>query len=71
MNEIARMQQCGSARHALVDRVIRLGFAERLSDPDDRRSFNSFRTQGRPRECLDRFRCGAESGALEALAPLE
>src|SRR4029077_5271890 len=36
MNEIARMNQCAlSSASALVDRMIRLGFAERLSDPED------------------------------------
>ena len=46
MNEIARMQQCAlSSASALVDRVIRLGFAERRNDPEDRRIIHIVPTQ--------------------------
>jgi len=70
MNEIARMQQCAlSSASALVDRVIRLGFAERLSDPDDRRIIHIVPTKV-GLEMLDRFDAARKAVALEALAPL-
>ena len=38
MNELARGQQCAlSTATALVDRLMRQGLAERVSDPNDRR----------------------------------
>lgn len=70
MNEIARMQQCAlSSASALVDRVIRLGFAERLSDPDDRRIIHIVPTK-LGLEMLARFDTARKAAALEALAPL-
>jgi len=70
MNEIARMQQCAlSSASALVDRVIRLGFAERRSDPEDRRIIHIVPTQ-LGLEMLDRFDEARKAVALEALAPL-
>ena len=70
MNEIARMQQCAlSSASALVDRVIRLGFAERLSDPDDRRIIHIVPTK-LGLEMLARFDTARKATALEALAPL-
>ena len=70
MNEIARMQQCAlSSASALVDRVIRLGFAERLSDPEDRRIIHIVPTS-LGLEILARFEASRKVAALEALAPL-
>ena len=70
MNEIARMQQCAlSSASALVDRVIRVGFAERLSDPEDRRIIHIVPTK-LGLEMLDRFDAARKAAALEALAPL-
>ena len=70
MNEIARMQQCAlSSASALVDRVIRLGFAERLSDPEDRRIIHIAPTS-LGLEILARFEASRKVAALEALAPL-
>ena len=70
MNEIARMQQCAlSSASALVDRVIRLGFAERLSDPEDRRIIHIVPTK-LGLEMLARFDAARKAVALEALAPL-
>jgi DNA-binding MarR family transcriptional regulator len=70
MNEIARMQQCAlSSASALVDRVIRLGFAERLSDPEDRRIIHIVPTR-LGLEMLARFDASRKAVALEALAPL-
>jgi DNA-binding MarR family transcriptional regulator len=70
MNEIARMQQCAlSSASALVDRMIRLGFAERLSDAEDRRIIRIVPTQ-LGLQMLDRFDEARKSVALEALAPL-
>jgi DNA-binding MarR family transcriptional regulator len=55
MNEIARMQQCAlSSASALVDRVIRLGLAERRSDPEDRRIIHIVPTK-LGLQMLDRF----------------
>ena len=69
MNEIARMQQCAlSSASALVDRMIRLGFAERVSDPEDRRIIHIVPSQlglrdARPIRCGEEDRCarGARS----------
>ena len=60
MNEIARMQQCAlSSASALVDRMIRLGFAERLSDPEDRRIIHIVPDQARAARCsIDSTRRG-------------
>jgi DNA-binding MarR family transcriptional regulator len=70
MNEIARMQQCAlSSASALVDRMIRLGFAERRSDPEDRRVIRIVPT-GLGEQMLDRFDEARQAVALEALAPL-
>jgi DNA-binding MarR family transcriptional regulator len=70
MNEIARMQQCAlSSASALVDRMIRLGFAERLSDADDRRIIRIVPTR-LGLQMLDRFDEARKTVALEALAPL-
>jgi len=70
MNEIARMQQCAlSSASALVDRVIRVGFAERLSDPEDRRIIHIVPTR-LGLEMLDRFDAARKAAALETLAPL-
>jgi DNA-binding MarR family transcriptional regulator len=70
MNEIARMQQCAlSSASALVDRMIRLGFAERRSDPEDRRIIHIVPTQ-LGEQMLDRFDEARKAVALEALAPL-
>jgi DNA-binding MarR family transcriptional regulator len=70
MNEIARMQQCAlSSASALVDRMIRLGFAERVSDPEDRRIIHIVPSQLGLR-MLDRFDEARKTVALEALAPL-
>ena len=70
MNEIARMQQCAlSSASALVDRVIRLGFAERRSDPEDRRIIHIVPTR-LGLDMLARFDSARKAVALEALAPL-
>ncbi|MHB8489890.1 MAG: MarR family winged helix-turn-helix transcriptional regulator [Candidatus Dormibacteria bacterium] len=70
MNEIARMQQCAlSSASALVDRMIRLGFAERLSDVDDRRIIHIVPSR-LGLQMLDRFDEARKAVALEALAPL-
>jgi DNA-binding MarR family transcriptional regulator len=70
MNEIARMQQCAlSSASALVDRMIRLGFAERVSDHEDRRIIHIVPSQ-LGLEMLDRFDAARKTVALEALAPL-
>jgi DNA-binding MarR family transcriptional regulator len=70
MNEIARMQQCAlSSASALVDRVIRLGFAERRSDPEDRRIIHIVPTQI-GLEMLAKFEQVRKAVAVEALAPL-
>jgi DNA-binding MarR family transcriptional regulator len=70
MNEIARMQQCAlSSASALVDRVIRLGFAERHSDPEDRRTIHIVPTR-LGLDMLARFDAARKAVALEALAPL-
>ena len=70
MNEIARRQQCAlSSASALVDRVIRVGFAERLSDPEDRRIIHIVPTR-LGLEMLDRFDAARKAAALETLAPL-
>ena len=70
MNEIARMQQCAlSSASALVDRVIRLGFAERLNDPDDRRIIHIVPTK-LGLQMLDRFDEARKAVALDALACL-
>jgi DNA-binding MarR family transcriptional regulator len=70
MNEIARMQQCAlSSASALVDRMIRLGFAERRSDPEDRRIIHIVPSPLGER-MLDRFDEARKTVALEALAPL-
>jgi DNA-binding MarR family transcriptional regulator len=71
MNEIARMQQCAlSSASALVDRMIRLGFAERISDADDRRIIHIVPSQ-LGLQMLDRFDEARKTVALEALAPLD
>jgi DNA-binding MarR family transcriptional regulator len=70
MNEIARMQQCAlSSASALVDRMIRLGFADRVSDPEDRRIIHIVPSQLGLR-MLDRFDEARKTVALEVLAPL-
>jgi DNA-binding MarR family transcriptional regulator len=70
MNEIARMQQCAlSSASALVDRMIRLGFAERRHDPEDRRTIHITPT-ALGVQVLDRFHAARKVVALEALAPL-
>jgi DNA-binding MarR family transcriptional regulator len=70
MNEIARMQQCAlSSASALVDRMIRLGFAERLSDADDRRIIHIVPTR-LGLQMLDRFDEARKAVSLEALATL-
>jgi DNA-binding MarR family transcriptional regulator len=70
MNEIARMQQCAlSSASALVDRLIRVGFAERRNDPEDRRIIHIVPT-GLGLEMLGRFDASRKAVALEALAPL-
>jgi DNA-binding MarR family transcriptional regulator len=70
MNEIARMQQCAlSSASALVDRMIRLGFAERRHDPEDRRIIHITPT-ALGLQVLDRFNSARKVVALEALAPL-
>ena len=70
MNEIARMQQCAlSSASALVDRMIRLGFAERLSDVDDRRIIHIVPTQ-LGLQMLDRFDEARKAVSLETLATL-
>jgi DNA-binding MarR family transcriptional regulator len=70
MNEIARMQQCAlSSASALVDRMIRLGFAERRSDSEDRRIIHIAPT-ALGEQMLDRFDEARKAVALEALAPL-
>jgi len=71
MNEIARMQQCAlSSASALVDRMIRLGFAERINDAEDRRIIHIVPSQLALR-MLDRFDEARKTVALEALAPLD
>jgi DNA-binding MarR family transcriptional regulator len=71
MNEIARMQQCAlSSASALVDRMIRLGFAERISDAEDRRIIHIVPSK-LGLQMLDRFDAARKTVALEALAPLE
>ncbi len=70
MNEIARMQQCAlSSASALVDRMIRLGFAERRSDPEDRRIIHIVPTP-LGEQMLDRFDEARKAVAVEALASL-
>jgi DNA-binding MarR family transcriptional regulator len=70
MNEVARMQQCAlSSASALVDRMIRLGFAERRSDPEDRRIIRIVPTP-LGEQMLVRFDEARKAVALEALAPL-
>ena len=70
MNEIARMQQCAlSSASALVDRMIRLGFAERLSDPEDRRIIRIVPTR-LGLQMLDGFDEARRAVSLEALAAL-
>lgn len=70
MNEIARMQQCAlSSASALVDRMIRLGFAERLSDPEDRRIIHIVPTR-LGLQMLDGFDEARKAVSLEALAAL-
>jgi DNA-binding MarR family transcriptional regulator len=70
MNEIARMQQCAlSSASALVDRMIRLGFAERRNDPEDRRIIHIVPT-ALGEQMLERFDDARKTVALEALAPL-
>ncbi len=70
MNEIARMQQCAlSSASALVDRMIRLGFAERLSDPEDRRIIHIVPTK-LGLQMLDRFDEARKAVAIDALAAL-
>jgi DNA-binding MarR family transcriptional regulator len=70
MNEIARMQQCAlSSASALVDRMIRLGFAERISDPEDRRIIHIVPSQ-HGLQMLDGFDKARKVVALEALASL-
>jgi DNA-binding MarR family transcriptional regulator len=70
MNEIARMQHCAlSSATALADRMIRLGFAERLSDAEDRRIIRIVPTS-LGLQMLDRFDEARRTVALEALAPL-
>jgi DNA-binding MarR family transcriptional regulator len=71
MNEIARMQQCAlSSASALVDRMIRLGFAERVSDAEDRRIIHIVPSR-LGLQMLDRFDEARKTVALEALAPLD
>ncbi len=70
MNEIARMQQCAlSSASALVDRLIRLGFAERRSDPEDRRIIHIVPTQ-LGEEMLERFDEARKAVSVNALAAL-
>jgi DNA-binding MarR family transcriptional regulator len=70
MNEIARMQQCAlSSASSLVDRMIRLGFAERVSDAQDRRIIHIVPSK-LGLQMLDRFDEARKTVALEALAPL-
>ena len=70
MNEIARMQHCAlSSASALADRMIRLGFAERLSDAEDRRIIRIVPT-ALGLQMLDRFDEARRAVALETLAPL-
>ncbi len=70
MNEVARMQQCAlSSASALVDRMIRLGFAERFSDSEDRRIIRIVPT-ALGLQMLGRFDEARKAVALEALAPL-
>ncbi len=70
MNEIARMQQCAlSSASALVDRLIRLGFAERRSDPEDRRIIHIVPTQ-LGGEMLERFDEARKAVSVKALAAL-
>ena len=70
MNEVARMQQCAlSSASALVDRMIRLGFAERRNDPEDRRIIRIVPTP-LGEQMLLRFDEARQAVALEALAPL-
>jgi DNA-binding MarR family transcriptional regulator len=70
MNEIARMQQCAlSSASSLVDRMIRLGFAERRSDPEDRRIIHIVPTQ-LGLQMLDRFDEARKAVSLDALAAL-
>ena len=70
MNEIARMNQCAlSSASALVDRMIRLGFAERLSNSEDRRIIHIAPTQ-LGLQMLDRFDEARRAVSLEALATL-
>jgi DNA-binding MarR family transcriptional regulator len=55
MNELARAQGCAlSSATALVDRLIRQGLAERISDPEDRRVVRIAPT-ARGRELTRRF----------------
>jgi DNA-binding MarR family transcriptional regulator len=70
MNEIARMQQCAlSSASALVDRMIRLGLAERRNDPEDRRIIHIIPT-ALGEQMLEKFDDARRTVALEALAPL-
>lgn len=70
MNEIARMQQCAlSSASALVDRMIRLGFAERRNDPEDRRIIHIVPT-ALGEQMLEKFDDARKAVALKALAPL-
>ncbi|MFI5256826.1 MAG: MarR family winged helix-turn-helix transcriptional regulator [Gemmatimonadales bacterium] len=70
MNEIARMQQCAlSSASALVDRMIRLGFAERCNDPSDRRIIHIVPT-ALGEQMLEKFDDARKTVALDALAPL-
>jgi DNA-binding MarR family transcriptional regulator len=70
MNEIAQMQQCAlSSASALVDRMIRLGFAERRNDPEDRRIIHIAPT-ALGEQMLEKFDDARKTVALKALAPL-
>jgi DNA-binding MarR family transcriptional regulator len=70
MNEVARMQQCAlSSASALVDRMIRLGFAERRNDPEDRRIIRIVPTP-LGEQMLLRFDEARKTVALDVLAPL-
>jgi len=70
MNELARHQRCAlSTATALVDRLIRQGLADRVSDPEDRRVVHIVPTE-RGDGLLRRFTSTKHAMMVELLAPL-
>ena len=71
MNEVAREQHCAlSTATALVDRLIKGGLAERISDPSDRRVVRVAPTR-RGEDLSRRFGVVKHEVALQMLAPLD